>query len=522
MNPMRRVFLAQASIAAAAWFHPRTGLSFAETMENNGEEQENAVDQNTSSRFLRGNFAPVDRELNVPNLPVEGEIPKALRGMLVRNGPNPQFHPKGKYHWFDGDGMLHAVSFTDNGVHYRNRYVATEGFLKEKKAGRALYRGLLEPPDVALALAGLNPYKNSANTSVVYHGNRLLALWEAGLPYELQLKTLETIGPTDFSGKVTHPFTAHPKIDPKTGEMITFGYVPNEPILMMSEIDRTGAWVRTTKIPIDKPTMVHDFAITENYAIFPICPLRFEVSRLLSGVVPWHFDQSAPTRFAVVSRKDPTQVRFFEATTCFVFHLLNAFESNNAPSNEERKTSGTAQKPLGQIELVGCRYEQFPGSLNFGDSDDATASDQAVPYRWVFDLDSGRVREELLDDVPAEFPRINEAYTGAPNRYGFFGLGDDEFFHGFKKLDFRDGHTSVIQMENSVHCGEGIFVSDPSSHEEDSGWLLSFVYLTISGQSELWIFDAKSFRPKALARVTLPGRVPYGFHGTWVPTIANS
>jgi len=512
MNPMRRDFLARASIAAAAWFHPRLGISFAETLEHCTDDRQDSVDQAAASRFLSGNFAPVDHEIHVHNLPVVGEIPPTLRGTLVRNGPNPQFHPIGKYHWFDGDGMLHAVSFTHEGVDYQNRYVATEGFKKERKAGRALYRGLLEPPDVALALAGLNPYKNSANTSVVFHGNRLLALWEAGLPYELQLKTLETVGPTNFSGKVTHPFTAHPKIDPKTGEMITFGYVPNEPILMMSQIDATGAWVRTTKIPIDKPTMVHDFAITENYAIFPICPLRFDVNRLLSGVVPWHFDQSAPTQFALVSRKDPTQIRFFEATTCFIFHLLNAFETRNAQSTP-------SEKQLGQIELVGCRYEQFPGSLNFGDTDDATASDQAVPYRWVFDLDSGRVREEILDDVPAEFPRINEAFTGGPNRYGFFGLGDDEFFHGFKKFDLREGRTSMIEMEDGIHCGEGIFVPDPSSNDEDSGWLLSFVYLTITGRSELWIFDAKAFGPNPLAKVLLPGRVPYGFHGTWVPTI---
>lgn len=515
MDPMRRDFLVRASIAAAAWFHPRSGFSWAEAFEASEEDALGTAKQPLENRFLSGNFAPVDRELDVANVPVEGEIPKMLRGMLVRNGPNPQFQPRGKYHWFDGDGMLHAVSFNDDGVHYQNRYVATEGFLKEKKAGRALYRGLLEPPDVALALAGLNPYKNSANTSVVFHGNRLLALWEAGLPYELQLKNLETIGPTTFSGKVTHPFTAHPKVDPKTGEMVTFGYVPNEPVLMMSEIDKSGTWLRTTKIPIDKPTMVHDFAITENFAIFPICPLRFDVGRLLSGVVPWHFDQSAPTKFALVSRKDPTQLRFFEATTCFVFHLLNAFESNDAALDPSRSKAG-------QIELVGCRYEQFPGSLNFGDLDDAAASDQAVPYRWVFELDTGRVREEMLDDVPAEFPRINESFTGVPNRYGFFGLGDDEFFHGFKKLDLRTGNRSVIQMENGVHCGEGIFVSDPTSRDEDSGWLLSFVYHTMTGRSELWVFDAKSFSSKPLAKISLPGRVPYGFHGTWVPSNSDS
>lgn len=512
MNPLRRQFLARASIAAVAWFHPRGRTCFADAIEHVSDSRDDAEHSNEASRFLSGNFAPVEEELRVQNLQVVGKIPAALRGTLVRNGPNPRFQPQGRYHWFDGDGMLHAVSFTDAGVHYQNRFVETEGFLKEKKVGRALYRGLLEPPDVAMALAGLNPYKNSANTSVVYHGNRLLALWEAGSPYELRLQNLDTVGKMDFAGKVTHPFTAHPKIDPKTGEMLTFGYLPNDSVLMFSQIDASGTWLRTTKIPISKPTMVHDFAITAHYAIFPLCPLRFDVGRLLQGVVPWHFDQSAPTQFAVVSREDPSQVRFFEAATCFVFHLLNACE-------EPLETSGPHPSKPGRIEVVGCRYDQFPGSLNFGDADDAAASDLAVPYRWSLDLDSGQVHESRLDDVPAEFPRINEAYLGISNRFGYFGLGDDEFFHGFEKFDLRSGVGAKIEMEPGFHCGEGIFTPDPSRDGEDSGWLLSFVYLAEAKRSELWIFDAKSFDARPLAKVILPNRVPYGFHGTWIPAV---
>lgn len=509
MNSVRRQFLVRASIAAAAWFHPRVGMNLVEAIEESGGWQD-AGDAAGTSRFLSGNFAPVHEERDVSNLQVVGTIPASLRGTLVRNGPNPRFSPQGRYHWFDGDGMLHAVSFTDAGVRYQNRYVATEGYLKENKASRALYRGLLDPPDIAMALAGLNPYKNSANTSVVFHGNRLMALWEAGLPYELRLKDLETVGKLDYAGKITHPFTAHPKIDPKTGEMLTFGYIPNEPVLMLSQIDASGTWLRTTKIPISKPSMVHDFAMTEHYAIFPICPLRFEVQRLLSGAVPWSFDQSAPMQFAVVSRDDPSQVRYVDAKTCFVFHMLNAFE--HAPS------SGST-KPSNRIELVGCRYEQFPGSLNFGDADDAAASDQAYPYRWVIDLDSGRVDEGPLDDAVAEFPRIHEAFVGRANRFGYFGLGDDEFFHGFEKFDLASGSMSKIKMEPGVHCGEGIFTPDPSRVGEDAGWLLSFVYLTQSKRSELWILDAESFDSRPVAKVILPGRVPYGFHGTWIPMV---
>ncbi|MFN7734370.1 MAG: carotenoid oxygenase family protein [Pirellula sp.] len=504
MDLRRRDFLVRTAVAMAALQHPGR-LSW-------GAIEQDAAPIETGNRFLQGNFAPVLEEVHAEGLPVEGEIPRGLEGMLVRNGPNPRFSPLGKYHWFDGDGMLHGVHIADGKASYQNRFIETEGYRKELKAGKALHTGLLEMPDLKLVLAGRNPFKNPANTSVVFHANRLLALWEAGEPYRIEPRGLKTAGIESFDGKLKHPFTAHPKIDPRTGEMLTFGYVPSEPVLVMSQIDASGAWVRSTRIPIGKPTMVHDFAITERYAIFPLCPLYFDVKRLLQGTTPWYFDQSQPTRFAVVSRDDPSQVRMLEGESCFVFHLLNAFETGGEDAT--------------QIELVGCRYEQFPGSLNFGDADDANASDTAIPYRWVLDLKNGTVRSEALQDEAAEFPRLNDAYVGRKHRYGYVGLGDEEFFHGFRKLDLERGHPSDIHMPDGWHCGEGIFVASGSgdsgakgldASREDNGWLLAFMHHATLPKCELGIWDAQSFDSKPVARIRLPQRVPYGFHGTWVP-----
>jgi len=512
VDTYRRDFLVRATAFWTALAHPHAWSVGGDWLESMN------LDEDPSSRFLRGNFAPIQDQIQVEGLSVVGEIPRGLDGMLVRNGPNPRFSPLGKYHWFDGDGMLHGVRIADGKASYQNRFIETEGFRKEKKAGRALYRGLLEVPDMALVLAGKNPYKNPANTSVVFHANRLLALWEAGEPYEIKPRDLSTVGIASFDGKIKHPFTAHPKIDPKTGEMLTFGYIPNEAILVFSQIDPSGNWVRSTRIPIGKPTMVHDFAITQNYAIFPLCPLFFDVQRLLRGESPWFFDQSKPTRFAVVQREDPTQVQMIETDPCFVFHLLNAFEVSDG-SDDESSSIGQGAK---RIEIVGCRYDEFPGSLNFGDADDARANDRAIPYRWVLDIANGSSRGYALDDQVAEFPRLNDSYIGRPHRYGYMGLGDEEFFHGFRKLDLKTNQHSEIALESGLQCGEGVFVPDltvdgSQAGNEDRGWLLSHLYHVDTRQSSLGIWDARSFDSNPVAMIQLPHRVPYGFHGVWIP-----
>ncbi|MBI3796342.1 MAG: carotenoid oxygenase family protein, partial [Deltaproteobacteria bacterium] len=159
--------------------------------------------------FLRDNYAPWPMEGEIQDLVVEGEIPNELDGTLYRNGPNPQFAPRGRYHWFDGDGMIHAFTIRDGKAHYRNRWVRTQRFAMEREAGEALFGGLTD-------LAATDPrgegiFPNAANTNIIVHAGKLLALWEAGPPHELDPHTLDTIGPYDFGGKLLGPMTAHPK-----------------------------------------------------------------------------------------------------------------------------------------------------------------------------------------------------------------------------------------------------------------------------------------------------------------------
>lgn len=193
--------------------------------------------------YLMGPYAPVDTEIDASDLEVIGEIPDDLNGLYVRNGPNPQHIPAGRYHWFDGDGMLHGVRIAGGKASYRNRYVRTKGFEIEREAGRALWTGLLEPPRFDNPHG---PFKNAANTALVWHDGRLLALWEGGEPHTIRVPGLETIGPYTYGGKLVSAFTAHPKVDEVTGEMMFFGYsMVQPPFVKYSVVSAAGELLRT-------------------------------------------------------------------------------------------------------------------------------------------------------------------------------------------------------------------------------------------------------------------------------------
>jgi carotenoid cleavage dioxygenase-like enzyme len=255
------------------------------------------------SPWLSGNFAPVMDELNVDNLLVEGAIPKNLNGTFLRNGPNP-IYPANPYHWFDGDGMIHGVSIKDGKASYANRFVLTEGFEREKAAGKSLYGGFLAGP----------PFKNAANISIVHHHGKTLAAWEGGSPYEINSSTLATVGSYDFEKQWATAFTAHPKIDPVTDQMVFFGYDFKPPYLHYGVLSPTGKLIHSTTIDIPNPVMIHDFAITENYSIFLDLPLVFSERGL-------KFTPSAGARMGVLPRLGKnSDVKWFNIETCWVAH----------------------------------------------------------------------------------------------------------------------------------------------------------------------------------------------------------
>jgi carotenoid cleavage dioxygenase-like enzyme len=456
--------------------------------------------------YLSENFAPIHTELTTDELPVVGELPVDLNGLFVRNGPNPQFPPIGPYHWFDGDGMLHGVQIQAGKARYRNRYVQTQGFQRERSAGRALWGGLLQPTPNTNPDSG---YKNVANTALVWHNHRLLALWEGGEPHAITVPDLETIGPYRFNDQLTTPFTAHPKVDPVTGEMMFFGYSPVPPYLHYGVVSPQGALQRTLPIELPIGVMMHDFAITEHYSLFLDLPLVFDLSRLQHGEPMLSFERERPSRFGILPRHgNPSDIRWFEAPSCYIFHTLNAYEAGD------------------EVVLVACRMNSTnvlgPSSSPSEHEADHPGLDNDVPllYRWRFHTKTGAVQEEPLTDRPSEFPRINEQLLGRENRYGYAASaapGAMPRFDGLVKYDLATGAAQKHEFGAGRYGGEGVFAPRPGATAEDDGWLITYVYDEAQAASELVVVRADDFSAEPVARILLPQRVPYGFHGIWVP-----
>ncbi|MCM0592321.1 MAG: carotenoid oxygenase family protein [Gloeotrichia echinulata DVL01] len=468
------------------------------------------VKEELAHRFLTSNFAPVHQEITADNLEVIGKLPQELSGMFFRIGPNPHFFPLDLYHWFDGDGMIHGVHILDGTASYRNRYVRTEGFKIEEKEGQAIWPGLLNLPRFDQPHGFM--MKNVANTALVWHHGRLLALWEGGEPYELSVPDLETVGPYTFNGQLTFPFTAHPKVDAKTGEMIFFGYQPlTKPYVQYGIVSPEGKIVKTIPIDIPSPISMHDFAITEKYTIFMDMPLALKPMRIMQGKIPLVFERNKPSRFGIIPRHGG-EMRWFTVPNCMVYHVVNAYEEGN------------------EVILVAYRMDWtqlfIPDKENPVDFDSTNSSATKLEpeltklYRWRFNLSTGQVQEEMLDDEVCEFPRINDNLIGRKMRYVYAGIGamymERPLFDGVKKYDLEAGTAQSYHFGRGRFGGECVFAPRPGSKAEDEGWVLTYIHDSITKRSELIILDAQNITAEPVARLIIPQRVPFGFHCEWV------
>ena len=249
-------------------------------------------------------FAPLQMECDAPDLVIEGEVPRELNGAFFRNGPNPQFAPRGDHHWFAGDGMIHGFYIHEGRVAYKNRWVRTVKWKKEHEAGRALF-GAFNPMESDPSVMGMET-DGIANTNIVWHAGKLLALEEAHAPFELDPASLDSIGPWTFEGKLKGPMTAHPKIDPETGEMLFFGY--NAAGLISEDmsfhvVDKHGRLVRSETFKAPYAAMVHDFIVTRDHVIFPIMPLTGSMERAMSGAPVYAWEPEKGVHIGIMPRK---------------------------------------------------------------------------------------------------------------------------------------------------------------------------------------------------------------------------
>jgi len=469
--------------------------------------------------MLGGPWAPWPMEGEIHDCAVVGEIPRELAGTYYRNGANPQFAPKGGYHFFLGDGMVHAFAFEDGRCHYRNRWVRTPRFVAERAAGEPLFGNLFagELPDARAAGVPNGP----ANTNVVWHGGKLLALVEGGLPpVELDPDTLATRGIWDFEGRLRRPIdpetakllgvdpaaggeailTAHPKLDPESGEMLAFGYSAIPPWLTYVEVDRAGRLVRNEPIDVPFPSMVHDFVTTSEHVVFPIFPATLRPERMAAGESVLGWEPELGTRIGVMPRRGGNaDVRWFETDPCYVFHPLNAYTEGR------RVVCDMAQYPRLPLALPG---------------EEGVVVASASLVRWSIDLDAGTVKQEALDDRAIEFPRLDERRTGLAYRYGFAGSGGRGAVAGFSEVvryDLASGAVAAHRVGEGDAVGEPIFVPRRAGAPEGHGFVLVLVWRAAEDRSDLLVLDAENLADTPLATVRLPHRVPAGFHGNWRP-----
>ncbi len=461
--------------------------------------------------FLNGNYAPLRAEVDAPDLVLEGDMPDGLEGTLYRNGPNPLHAPRGAYHYFTGDGMVHAFHMRDGRVSYLNRWVRTKKWEADAAAGEALFGAFGNPLETDERAQGIP--SNVANTHIVSHAGRLLALEEASPPFELEADTLRSLGSWDFDGKLPGHMTAHPKVDPKTGELHFFAYGVGgfgAPGLGYYVADAEGRLTRVDHFDAPYGSMVHDFAITEHYVLFPIFPATIDVGRAMKGGPFIGFDRSLPTHIGVLRRDQPvTEVRWLSGDPSYVFHPMNAYEDGDA------------------IVLDVMKYGAAPGFPGADGSRPKRADALAYLERWT--IESAEKSEgwhaERLDDEPAEFPRIDDRVNGLPYRHGWaaasvHGTAARTLYDTLVHYDLEAGRRTTFSLPQGDYASEPVFVPRADDAPEGEGWVLSVIYRAPTNTSELAIFDAQQLDAGPVCVARLDTRVPNGFHGSWVPARA--
>jgi carotenoid cleavage dioxygenase len=496
----------------------------------------------TKSRnpYLEGFLAPVSAEVTATDLKVTGHIPEHLDGRYLRNGPNPaeEVDPA-IYHWFSGDGMVHGVALRNGkACWYRNRWVRSPSVcatLGEQAPAR------LDPRAGMLALG--------ANTNVLSHAGRTLALVEGGVAnYELT-NELDTVGTCDFDGTLPGGYTAHPHRDPRTGDLhaVSYSFARGRAV-QYSVIDTQGRARRTVDIEVSGSPMVHDFSLTDKYVVIYDLPVTFDPVQVLpasaprwlqlparlvmqsligrvripspitatinrdprhSDRMPYAWNPKYPARIGVMPREGGNKdVRWFDIEPCYVYHPLNAYS----------ETRDGAEV----LVLDVVRYARMFDRDRRGPGDTRPRLD-----RWTINLTTGAVGTECRDDRPQEFPRINEARLGGRHRFGyavgidggFLAGGNTEMSSALYKHDYATGSSMVAPLDPDLLIGEMSFVPNPArgsgDSAEDDGILIGYGYHRGRDEGQLLLLDAQTC--ESVATVHLPQRVPMGFHGNWSP-----
>lgn len=450
--------------------------------------------------YLSGNYAPVHDELEVHDLKVIGEIPKELCGIYMRNGPNPEFTPISYTYPYDGDGMIHALYIKEGKATYRNRYIETKSLQKERKAGKALYGGLLKliPMDPKWAGPEDEPIavKNGAFIHIIRHANTYLALSESAPAYQMTAQ-LNTLGEWAPSSNKVLDLCAHTRLDPITGDLWFINYALMPPFLTLYQFDKQGLLKNKWTIEKEYSSMFHDFVLTKNYVILFDCPAVFDFNQLMKGGQILNWQPELGTRIGIMPRSGGP-VKWLHTEPFFVFHFANAYEQDQ------------------QIIIDYVRHEQLVMLTQEGKPRPPSL------YCTTIDLTTNSVQHQALDDQIVEFPRIREDRNSLSNRFIYClsktpNSANPRAMNVLLQYDRVKNNAQRRTFTDGMEIGEAVFAVTTQSQNENEGYLMLLTYNSRTNQSEFLILDASQLDKEPLAKIQLPRRVPNGLHGSWMP-----
>lgn len=462
--------------------------------------------------YRTGWWQPNVREYNAFDLPVEGELPADLAGVYLRNTENP-LHPSiGRYHPFDGDGMLHSLYLNNGDIEYRNRFVRTPGLLAEQQAAEPLWAGLFESPRKSrrAGCGARTALKDASSTDVVVHaGMAATTFYQCGDVFQLQPRTLQAHGSAPWVQHTTPGWgvSAHTKVDEKTGEMLFFNYSKQPPYMHYGVVDAQGELVHYVPIELPGPRLPHDMAFTEKYAILHDFPLFWDAEALRHDAHAVRFHKDMPSRFAVLPRRgNPSDIRWFEADPTFVLHVINAYDDG-----DDVVMDGFFQEnPSPRIEIDAADERSLFRMLD-------TRVIGTKPYRWRMNMQTGQLSENFLHDEVAEFGMINPRHAGQPYRYtwametkpGWF------VFDALTRIDVHTGQKQRYQFADGVIASESPMAPVAGRNGEDDGYVITYTNDLRNDESHAEIFCADDISQGPVARIRLPQRICAGTHSYW-------